>query len=183
MSDSVLAVMLMLTVAPAAALLGLLLEAIAQPHLGMAAAMLALVVRRGGTLAEGVWLAVNAAALGLAPVHALVVDHVLLEGHVAVRVHAHEHQVHPRDAGLLVAASGCDVVAAAGASTAARGILCAVQQDRCPLVRWWLLLLHAVGFGAGMFSVAMGVCSSRFASLGQVTQVGGQKRESKNREL
>lgn len=45
MSDSGLAVMLMLTVAPAATQLGLLLETIAHPHLGMAAAMFALVVR------------------------------------------------------------------------------------------------------------------------------------------
>lgn len=126
------------------------------------------------------WLAVNAAALGLAPVHALVVDHALLKGHMAVRVHAHEHQVHPRGAGLLVAASGRDVVAAASASTAARGILCAVQQDRCPLVRW-LLLLHAVGYGERMFPVAIGVRSSLLDSLLWArSHKSGVRRESKN---
>lgn len=95
----------------------LLLEPISHPHLGMTTAVLALIVRRGGALAEGVWLVVNAAALGLASVHALVVDHALLEGHTSIGVQAHQDQMHARDAGLLVVAMRC-AAAAAGTATA-----------------------------------------------------------------
>lgn len=123
-------------------------------------------------------LAVDAAALGLAPVHALVVDHALLKGHMAVCVHTHEHQVHARDAGLLVAASGCVVAAAARAFTAARGILFAVQHDRCPLLRW-LLLFHALGSGEGMFLAAIGVRSSllRFSGAGCTSRESEESRK------
>lgn len=97
----------------------LLLETIAQSYLGMATAMLTFIVRRGGALAKSVWPVVNAAALGLTAVHALVVDHALLEGHMSICIQAHEHQMHARDAGLLVVTIGSTAVGTATATSTA----------------------------------------------------------------
>lgn len=63
--------------------LPLLLETIPLTDLRMAETVLALVLRGGGALAEGMRLPVDAAALGLALVHVLVVDDALVEGHMA----------------------------------------------------------------------------------------------------
>jgi len=52
----------------------LFFQPIASSHLGMTKAVFALVVRGGRTLAERMWLSIDAAAFRFAPVHVLVID-------------------------------------------------------------------------------------------------------------